>query len=107
MASWPYSTATWARLRRLKLSESPLCERCKPRIVPAEHVDHRIPISAGGDPFPSLSGLAALCASCHSRKTREDEGRCRPPIDPDTGRRVGDTGWWGQTTDSEEKISQD
>lgn len=69
--AWPYSTAQWQRLRRLKLAETPLCEACDRRgvVALARHVDHITAIAAGGDPFPPLDGLAALCPSCHSRKT--------------------------------------
>jgi 5-methylcytosine-specific restriction protein A len=36
----------------------------------ANHVDHRLAISEGGDPFPSIgTGLASYCAPCHSAKT--------------------------------------
>ena len=71
MADWPYNTARWQRLRRLKLSSSPICEDCERIgiIRPAQAVDHRDPISAGGEPFPDLDKLASLCNSCHSAKT--------------------------------------
>lgn len=71
MADWPYSTARWQRLRRLKLSSSPICEDCERIgiVVPAQAVDHRTPISAGGEAFPDLDALASLCHSCHSAKT--------------------------------------
>lgn len=71
MADWPYSTARWQRLRKAKLSESPLCETCerRGRKVEAQHVDHIVAIAAGGPAFPSMDGLRALCASCHSIKT--------------------------------------
>lgn len=71
MADWPYSTSTWAALRRAKLQETPLCEVCSRigRIVPASHVDHRVAITAGGPAFPTLDGLASLCPWCHSTKT--------------------------------------
>ncbi len=71
MADWPYSTARWQRLRKAKLSESPLCETCERRgqKVEAQHVDHIIAIAAGGPAFPSMEGLRALCGSCHSIKT--------------------------------------
>ena len=94
MAAWPYSTAQWLRLRRLKLNEQPLCERCLPNAVPAVAVDHRVPVSKGGPAFPALDGLASLCTSCHSRKTAEDEGRARRAIDPKTGRPIGSSSWW-------------
>lgn len=75
MAVWPYTTAQWQRLRKRKLSDEPLCEVCcrLGRIIPASHVDHRVAIAKGGAPFPELSGLQALCASCHSRKTNAED----------------------------------
>jgi 5-methylcytosine-specific restriction protein A len=71
MADWPYNTKTWQRLRRLKLSSEPLCEGCAEMgtVTPANTVDHKTPISQGGDPFPPLDQLASYCASCHSAKT--------------------------------------
>lgn len=71
MADWPYSTAAWQRLRRLKLSEAPLCETCEDqgKITPALDVDHRVAIKAGGPAFPEIDGLRSLCHSCHSIKT--------------------------------------
>lgn len=71
MADWPYNTARWQRLRRLKLSSAGLCEDCRRigLVRPAQAVDHRVPISAGGEAFPDLDGLASLCYSCHSKKT--------------------------------------
>lgn len=71
MADWPYNTAIWQRLRRSKLSSQPLCEACSLRgaVRAANAVDHIKPISAGGDPFPPLEGLMALCVPCHSEKT--------------------------------------
>ena len=75
MASWPYNTTTWARLRRLHLSMHPLCEGCAEMymLTPANTVDHRTPISAGGAPFPCHDGLASYCHSCHSAKTARGE----------------------------------
>lgn len=81
MAEWPYSTSTWQRLRKFKLSTSPLCVECQRvgRIVPANHVDHVVSITSGGPPFPSLDGLASLCASCHSTKTNAEDRPDRRP----------------------------
>jgi 5-methylcytosine-specific restriction protein A len=72
MASWPYTTQRWQRLRRMKLAVNPLCEPClkQRRIVPAGAVDHIVAISSGGDPYPALEDLMSCCASCHNRKTR-------------------------------------
>lgn len=71
MAKWPYGTAAWQKLRKLKLSTSPLCEDCETegKLVAANVVDHRIAISQGGQPFPALDGLASLCQRHHSIKT--------------------------------------
>lgn len=71
MAKWPYNTARWQRLRLLQLARSPLCEDCEGigDVKLAQAVDHRKPISDGGDPFPALDGLASLCFRCHSAKT--------------------------------------
>ncbi len=71
MADYPYNTARWKRLRLRHLAMHPTCEACSEagRLTIANTVDHRTPISAGGEPFPSHDGLASLCPSCHSRKT--------------------------------------
>ena len=101
MADWPYTTATWARLRTEALAREPLCAVClrKGRAVPATQVDHVIPINQGGDPFPPLAGLECLCAGCHSRKTkRGDSGRYADPhalaVDPETGMPRNTEHWW-------------
>lgn len=72
MAKWPYTTQRWQRLRKLKLRDKPLCEFCLQvgRIEPANVVDHKIPIKAGGEPYPPFDKLTSLCASCHNEKTR-------------------------------------
>src|SRR5215472_1268126 len=83
MSVWPYTTRRWQRLRLLKFQESPLCEIClneRAEVVPAEVVDHRVPISAEGrknrsaaEAFPPLDQLASLCASHHNAKTRAEQ----------------------------------
>lgn len=71
MAGWPYTTQRWKRLRLSKLCTQPLCEHCQRDglLVMATVVDHVKPIKHGGDPFPAIEELAALCASCHGAKT--------------------------------------
>lgn len=71
MPGWPYNTATWKRLRLAKLSASPVCEVCARRgvVEAARVVDHNTAINAGGDPFPPLDGLTAMCIPCHNSKT--------------------------------------
>lgn len=71
MASYPYNTARWARLRSLHLSIEPLCRGCDAMGIlrAANTVDHVVPISEGGPAFPDRNGLASYCASCHGAKT--------------------------------------
>jgi len=71
MATWPYNTQKWQRLRKAKLAMDPLCQQCQQdgRVTAAQHVDHVKPINQGGDAW-NIEGLRSLCASCHSRKTR-------------------------------------
>lgn len=67
-------TRAWQRLRRIVLNEEPLCRTCatEGRDVAAEHVDHDVPLSRGGT--NDRSNLVPLCASCHSRKTVQQDG---------------------------------
>lgn len=39
------------------------------RLTPANVVDHRVAVRAGGLAFPTLAGLMSMCAGCHNRKT--------------------------------------
>lgn len=99
MAEWPYSTPEWKALRLRKLAERPLCEGCERvgRVTLANTVDHVVSVASGGPAFPTLDGLASLCARCHNTKTnaadRPDRAAgaglyrgCGPdglPLDPD------------------------
>lgn len=71
MADYPYNTAAWARLRRAHLSLEPMCRGCAASGITraANTVDHVVPISDGGHPFPGHDGLASYCPGCHSAKT--------------------------------------
>jgi 5-methylcytosine-specific restriction endonuclease McrA len=71
MAAWPYNTAAWRALRLAKLASKPVCEVCemRGRTTLARAVDHRLAIAKGGDAFPPLAGLMAMCEACHNAKT--------------------------------------
>lgn len=71
-----YDLAAWKRARLAHLAEEPMCRFCAARGIdtPAQHVDHIVPITAGGDWFDG-DNLQSLCAECHSQKTRADEGK--------------------------------
>ena len=65
-----YFTPRWRRLRERKLKQHPLCERCEEKgfTTAATLVHHRVPIRSGGDPFPPVEGLEALCHPCHNEE---------------------------------------
>ena len=64
-----YSDKRWKLVRKRRLYLNPLCQECG--VLPAEHVDHRLPVSLGGAPF-ALENTQALCAACHSAKSHEE-----------------------------------
>ena len=69
-----YQSAPWRKLRAKVLMKRPLCEKCKEKglIVPAQVVDHIVPIIKGGDPL-SESNLQPLCHHCHNAKSAKDK----------------------------------
>ncbi len=69
-----YQSRKWRPLRALKLQKDPLCEECmrKGMLVPAQMVDHIIPINKGGAPL-DLNNLQSLCNHCHAVKTARDK----------------------------------
>lgn len=111
MARWPYNTPTWRRLRLTKLADQPLCEPCRAagRIRMANTVDHKVPVEAGGDPFPALGDLTSMCPSCHGRKTAQEDRRGAAAtkrrrgrgVDPKTGRPLDPQHWWNSGKISE------
>jgi 5-methylcytosine-specific restriction protein A len=60
--------AAWEQLRQVVLLREPFCRACKVR--ESTQVDHILPRRAGGG--DELENLQALCASCHSKKTRAE-----------------------------------
>lgn len=71
----------WQKVRDAFVREHPVCVdpfgRHPGRIMPAEQVDHVIPLARGG-PRLDPSNLVALCARCHRYKTAK-ESNCPPP----------------------------
>jgi hypothetical protein len=67
-----YSDPRWKQLRidRLNLDnwQCVICHK------PAKQVDHLLEMSAGGEPFPPLTGLQSLCVRHHIAKTAK-QGR--------------------------------
>jgi 5-methylcytosine-specific restriction endonuclease McrA len=63
----------WTRLERLAayVRAEGLCQECKATLSPAFHVDHIVPVSAGGR--TELSNARALCPKCNLEKG----SRCR------------------------------
>ena len=79
---WPRMTAIPAGLRRLVLRRANgRCEYCRlaqERQEATFHIDHVIPVAAGG--MTVAGNLALACVSCSLRK-----GARRNAMDPDTG----------------------
>lgn len=60
----------WRKLRLAILAARPVCEDCGRES--AAHVDHKLALAVGGT--NDESNLAALCHSCHSKKTVAVDG---------------------------------
>lgn len=67
--------AKWRKFREQFLIKNPLCVRCKQEgyLKPANEVDHIIPHKGDKELFWDSDNLQALCKSCHSRKTRQEQ----------------------------------
>ena len=62
----------WAKARKGFLAKHTLCSSCR---APATVVDHIRPHRGDWSLFWDRSNWQPLCASCHSRKTAEQDGR--------------------------------
>ena len=68
------STRAWRKLRHKVLSEyGQTCYYCG--TYPANHVDHKSPVSTGG--LDTLDNLVAACAACNLRKSNRTEQEFR------------------------------
>jgi 5-methylcytosine-specific restriction protein A len=91
----PFSTRKGRRLREQKMrSVDYLCERCRSlgRVVEAVTVHHVHALEDGGEPFPPIEGLEALCTD-HHKQTHGGKGKVS--VDPATGLPLGDH-WWSE-----------
>lgn len=70
-----YDSKAWKDLRAWQLAAFPLCRHCElaGRLVSATVADHIIERKSGGAELDAAN-LQSLCKSCHSKKTRRDEG---------------------------------
>jgi 5-methylcytosine-specific restriction enzyme A len=93
--SHPFSTRKGRRLRQAKLrAVDYLCEPCRQqgRLVEAVEVHHCMPLHEGGDPYPPLSGLEAVCDDHHYERSH---GKRRGGVDSATGLPLPGSGhWW-------------
>lgn len=81
-----YATARWQKLRELKLSHNPICERCLDQeiVEPATVVHHRKPHKGEDTLFHDFDNLEALCKPHHDRDGRlEDNGKTVIRFGPD------------------------
>lgn len=70
-----YDTAQWKRLRRIKLSENPICAGCltEGRVTPSVEVDHVFPWRQLGKQAFYLNRFQCLCHEHHSMKTQQEK----------------------------------
>ena len=69
-----YQSSEWKTIRARKLQQSHFCEceNCTGKMVRAEMVDHRIPISQGGSPT-DMSNLQSMTNKCHNAKSAREK----------------------------------
>ena len=63
-------TKRWRKVRRMVLRRQPLCVWCGDV---ATQVDHIVAMACGGAQY-DMGNLQAMCASCHSKKTANEDG---------------------------------
>lgn len=74
LATNPYKTREWKRIRRAQLDAEPLCARCADEgiVTAATDADHVIPWAGDLEAFYN-GALQSLCKRCHGEKSsRED-----------------------------------
>ena len=69
------SSARWQKVRKLKLDQDPLCERCKREgrmATPGQQVHHIEPAALRPDLFFVLENLETVCHPCHGKYNAEE-----------------------------------
>ena len=84
MASWPYSTQRWQRLRAAHLSTEPCCRYCDSmgRVTVATVVDHIVTVREDRDRAFDPANLQSLCASCHNGPKQREDISARRGLEP-------------------------
>lgn len=77
-----YNNKRWRRVRNGQIKRQPICEHCIKHgvVTPATDVDHVIPHKGDAELF-WRGALQSLCKACHSRKTAEEQGHGKTPVD--------------------------
>ena len=72
-----YDLRAWRKLRRLVLTEDPLCAMCAAidRVTVADVVDHIVPHKGDLTLFFARENLQPLCDTCHSKHKQREEDR--------------------------------
>lgn len=71
-----YKSKEWKRLRLQVLQrDNYLCQHCliDGKLIPANVVDHVIPVKEDWNLTLEINNLQVLCASCHNKKTNDDK----------------------------------
>jgi 5-methylcytosine-specific restriction protein A len=70
------SSARWRKVRRLKLSNDPLCEDCLEHGVTtaATQVHHIRGIASHPELAFSIENLCSLCSTCHAKREARERG---------------------------------
>ena len=72
-----YRTRQWVHLRQQALERDHyVCQYCRLSsvVTPAKTVDHIVPVEADQGLATKLDNLAVICPSCHTKKTRWEQG---------------------------------
>ena len=71
-----YQSPAWRKLRALKISMNPFCEKCEAKgiVTQAKEIDHIKPIRQGGEPL-AMNNLMSMCTPCHAAKSATEKAK--------------------------------